>query len=101
MRVRLHGRYLSDGMGRTGQWSHPTTNQQTIDFFADSSRKRRLLSSLLGERCRSFLDDRMKDLELTHLQFDEQWTFVGKKQSRLTVDEKDTCHDLGDMYQPR
>lgn len=31
-----------------------------------------------GELCRTFMDAKMKDLELTHLQFDEQWTFVGK-----------------------
>jgi len=51
-----------------------------------------------GERCRTFMDREMQDLQLTHLQFDEQWTFVGKKQSRLTVDQKAECHNLGDMY---
>ena len=30
-----------------------------------------------GERCRTFLDNQMRDLELTHLQFDEQHTTVG------------------------
>ncbi len=40
----------------------------------------------------------MHSLKLTHLQFDEQWTFVQKKQARLTVDEKRECHDIGDMY---
>jgi len=51
-----------------------------------------------GERCRKFMDARMQNLQLTHLQFDEQWTFVGKKQSRLTIGEKATCHDIGDVY---
>jgi len=51
-----------------------------------------------GEACRDFLDRKMQGLSLTHLQFDEQWTFVYKKQSRLTVEEKATCHDVGDMY---
>src|SRR4051794_35233011 len=34
-----------------------------------------------GDRCRDFLDQRMRGLRLTHLQFDEQWTYVFKKQS--------------------
>ncbi|MBC8355126.1 MAG: hypothetical protein H8E66_24385 [Planctomycetes bacterium] len=53
---------------------------------------------LFGTACRRFLDDRMHTLKLTHLQFDEQWTFVGKKQARLTIEEKATCHDIGDVY---
>jgi IS1 family transposase len=35
---------------------------------------------------------------LTHLQFDEQWTYVYKKQSRLTTLEKAEKHDEGDVY---
>lgn len=53
---------------------------------------------LYGTACRKFLDDRMHGLKMTHLQFDEQWTFVGKKQARLTVDEKAERHDIGDIY---
>ena len=30
--------------------------------------------------------------------FDEQWTWVGRKQSRLTVLEKAEKHDVGDVY---
>ena len=51
-----------------------------------------------GTKCRQFLDERMRGLRLTHLQFDEQWTYVYKKQSRLTVDEKATTHNQGDVY---
>ena len=51
-----------------------------------------------GEACRDFLDERMRNLTLGHLQFDEQWTYVYKKQSRLTVDERQECHDKGDIY---
>jgi len=29
-----------------------------------------------GDACRDFLDERMRGLTLTHLQFDEQWTYV-------------------------
>jgi transposase-like protein/IS1 family transposase len=51
-----------------------------------------------GERCRRFLDERMRGLTLDHLQFDEQWTYVGCKQSRLTLEQRETCHDRGDVY---
>ena len=53
---------------------------------------------LFGTACPKFLDERMHGLKMTHWQFDEQWTFVGKKQARLTVEEKATCHDIGDVY---
>jgi len=51
-----------------------------------------------GEACARFLDERMRGLTLTHLQFDEQWTYVARKQSRLTLDEKAERHDVGDVY---
>jgi transposase-like protein/IS1 family transposase len=56
------------------------------------------LVGYFGDKCRDFLDGRMRGLTLEHLQFDEQWTFVKKKQSRLTVDEKAETSDEGDMY---
>ncbi|REK17523.1 MAG: hypothetical protein DWQ37_06050 [Planctomycetota bacterium] len=40
----------------------------------------------------------MRGLTLSHLQFDEQWTWVGRKQARLTVNEKAERHDVGDVY---
>ena len=41
----------------------------------------------------------MRDLAtMSHLQFDEQWTYVARKQARLTVDEKAERHDIGDVY---
>ena len=51
-----------------------------------------------GDACRRFLDERMRGLTLTHLQFDEQWTWVGRKQARLTVTEKAEKHDVGDVF---
>src|SRR5687767_13433105 len=51
-----------------------------------------------GEACRRFLDQRMRGLAVEHLQFDEQWTYVYKKQSRLTIDERAELHDKGDVY---
>jgi IS1 family transposase len=49
-----------------------------------------------GNACRDFLDREMRDLELHHLEVDEQWTFVGKKQGRLQIDEDNP--KLGDQY---
>jgi len=51
-----------------------------------------------GDACRAFLDRNMRGLTLTHLQFDEQWTWVGRKQSRLTALEKAERSDVGDVY---
>jgi transposase-like protein/IS1 family transposase len=51
-----------------------------------------------GDACRKFLDQRMRGLKLEHLQFDEQWTFVFKKQSRLTLPEREGLCDQGDVY---
>ena len=51
-----------------------------------------------GDACQRFMDERMRGLTLTHLQFDEQWTYVAKKQSRLTMTERAESHDVGDIY---
>lgn len=51
-----------------------------------------------GNACRELLDRVMVNLKPTHLQFDEQWTYIGKKQSRLTLDERAETHELGDIY---
>jgi IS1 family transposase len=51
-----------------------------------------------GDKCRDFLDRKMRGLTLTHLQFDEQWTFVLKKQARLTTEERELSAEIGDMY---
>jgi IS1 family transposase len=51
-----------------------------------------------GDACRRFLDARMQGLKPTHLQFDEQHTWVLKKQSRLTVDERAERYHIGEVY---
>lgn len=53
---------------------------------------------MFGDACQRFMDERMRGLTLSHLQFDEQWTYVGRKQSRLTVTEKTELSDVGDVY---
>ncbi|MCY2994505.1 MAG: helix-turn-helix domain-containing protein [Planctomycetota bacterium] len=53
---------------------------------------------LFGNACKDFLDDRLQGLNLRHVEVDEVWTFCGKKQARLTVDEKAERSDIGDIY---
>jgi IS1 family transposase len=50
-----------------------------------------------GDKCSTLLDRELRDLELKHLELDEQWTWVGKKQKRLTDAERENS-DLGDQY---
>jgi IS1 family transposase len=52
----------------------------------------------IGDGCRDLLDAEMRNLSLRHLQCDEIWTFVGKKQARLDVDKKRFIRDQGDIY---
>ncbi|HWB08089.1 MAG TPA: hypothetical protein VG826_02505 [Pirellulales bacterium] len=51
-----------------------------------------------GRECQRFLDQRMRGLKLTHLECDEQWTFILKKQDKLTIEQRARCHDIGDCY---
>src|SRR5437899_610307 len=41
-----------------------------------------------GEHCRELMDANFQGLTLDHLEVDEMYTFVAKKQARLTVEEK-------------
>ena len=49
-----------------------------------------------GESCRLMLDRWMRNLTLKHVEIDEIWTFVLKKQARIHVDADDTI--IGDQY---
>jgi IS1 family transposase len=51
-----------------------------------------------GTACKSFMDKRLRGLTLEHVEVDEIWTFVAKKQGRLTPEEKAECHDIGEVY---
>jgi IS1 family transposase len=51
-----------------------------------------------GDASHVFLDEQLRSLTLRHVEVDEIWTFVQKKQSRLTIEERQTRHDLGDIY---
>ena len=41
-----------------------------------------------GRRCKAFMNARLRNLTLEHVEVDEIWTFVEKKQGRLTPEEK-------------
>ncbi len=51
-----------------------------------------------GKACQRLMDREFQGLTLDHLEVDEIWTFVEKKQGKLTVEEKATRHDIGDVY---
>jgi transposase len=41
------------------------------------------LNRRFGDKCRTFLDAKLRGLKLRHIQADEIWTFVGCKQHNL------------------
>ena len=51
----------------------------------------------VGNACHDYLDARMNNLDLEHVQADEIWTFVGKKDKNLTPKEKRE-KQLGSQY---
>jgi IS1 family transposase len=51
----------------------------------------------VGTACKRMMDRRMMKLSLDHLQLDEIWTFVRKKQARLTTDEQ-ADDGIGDQF---
>lgn len=51
-----------------------------------------------GVAAQRIMDDRLRSLRLKHVEIDEQWTFVQKKQGRLKAQEKLTRFDIGDQY---
>ncbi len=63
------------------------------------SQIRTVLRHLLiaGEKCRDFLHENLRDLNVKHVQCDEIWTFTQKKEGRLTDAERSNPN-LGDQY---
>ena len=62
--------------------------------------RRKTISRLLfrvGRHCRQLLHKRMRHLECKNIQIDEIWTYVKKKQYRLTEEEKLDL-TIGDQY---
>jgi hypothetical protein len=50
----------------------------------------------VGQGCATLLDAKMRDLPCHHLQFDEIWGFIGKKQRNLLVTDDET--QFGDVW---
>ena len=51
-----------------------------------------------GAKCKEYMDSHLRGLTLRHVEVDEIWTFVLKKQGRLHVEEKAKRFDIGDIY---
>jgi hypothetical protein len=49
----------------------------------------------IGKGCQSLLDAKMHDLSCQHLQFDELWGFIGKKERHVRPDDNP---ELGDVW---
>lgn len=82
LRLLLEGMSIRSVSRITG--CHKTTVAKTILAF--------------GESCRIFLDEKLRGLTLNHLEVDEVWSYVGKKQARLTIQERAERGDIGDMF---
>lgn len=54
------------------------------------------LTVRFGAKCRAFLDGRLRGLRLEHIQSDEIWTFVAKKQAMVRRGEYDGS--IGDQF---
>ncbi len=50
----------------------------------------------VGNACQTLLDERMRELPLRHVQVDEIWTYVAKKQARVSLTDPDAT--IGDQY---
>jgi IS1 family transposase len=49
----------------------------------------------VGKGCANLLDRKMRNLSCNHLQFDEVWGFIGKKERHCTVDDSP---EVGDVW---
>ena len=49
----------------------------------------------VGKGCANLLDRKMRDLSCNHLQFDEVWGFIGKKERHCTPDDSP---EVGDVW---
>ena len=50
----------------------------------------------VGSGCREFLRERVRDVDVSHLEVDEVWTAVGKKQT--SIEPSDDPGVMGDAY---
>jgi IS1 family transposase len=52
----------------------------------------------VGSRCAQMLDEQIRGVKCTAIECDEIWTFITKKERRLTDDDRLLHPDYGDMY---
>ena len=52
----------------------------------------------VGSRCAQMFDDQVRGVRCTAIECDEIWTFITKKERRLTEDDRLLHPDYGDMY---
>ena len=48
----------------------------------------------VGQGCAALLDNKMRNLSCQHLQLDELWGFIGKKQKHVQPDDNPDCGDV-------
>ena len=98
------------GIGRTDMANNMSTEKQVavISSLAEGSSIRSIeritgvhrdtimrLGVRVGKGCQSLLDAKMRGLSCQHLQFDEIWGFIGKKERHCTPDDSP---ELGDVW---
>jgi len=72
------------------------TSVRTVERITQLHRDTILrLLILAGERCIALMDTRMRGLRCEHIQRDEIWTFVGKKQRNVKADDP---AEIGDAW---
>jgi IS1 family transposase len=72
------------------------TSVRTVERITDLHRDTILrLLVLAGERCIALMDTRMRNLQCKRIQADEIWSFVGKKDRNLKVDDSE---ELGNAW---
>jgi len=98
------------GIGRTEMPNVLSTDKQVavISALAEGSGIRQIeritgvhrdtimrLGVRVGKGCANILDRKMRDLSCNHLQFDEIWGFIGKKERHCTPDDSP---EVGDVW---
>ena len=51
-----------------------------------------------GDACERIMDETMRDVEIGRIECDEVWTFLWKKQGRLTDEDRRGHPEWGDQY---
>src|SRR4051795_7708871 len=51
----------------------------------------------IGDKCRAFLDERLRGLKLRHVEMDEIWTFVFVKEGHIPADAPRNL-EIGDQF---